>query len=246
MGKRKKRRIGAAKPRRQKTSRQQNTKKTRRFRSSSAGAKANDFARLARERDEALEQQAATSEILKIISSSPGDLMPVFNALLDNATRLCEAKFGNLVLLEGDQFRFVAQCNAPPSYADAIRRNPVLQPPPGHTFDCVAKSKREVHIIDISTDPSATTGMISKLGGARTVLVVPMLKDDRLAGVIAIYRQEVRAFTEQQIDLVKNFAAQAVLAIENARLLNELREALEQQTAAANVLSIISTSPGKL
>jgi GAF domain-containing protein len=198
---------------------------------------------------EALEQQTASAEVLKVISSSPGDLKPVFDSMLANALRICEARFGNLWLREGNQFRIVTDLGGSQEYHDQLFSEPLITPDPRSVIGQIAETGEMVQIEDISKAP--TYGMKMRIttveiGKGRTLVGVPMLKNDDVVGVIAIYRQEVRPFSEKQIELVKNFAAQAVIAIENARLLNELRQSLEQQTATADVLRVISASPGEL
>jgi signal transduction histidine kinase len=194
---------------------------------------------------EALEQQTATSDVLEVISSSPGDLQPVFTAMLENATRICEAKLGNLALLENGQLRVVSLYGAPLAFEEMRRRDPVI--PVGMTpLDRVLESKQTLHIIDLAAQEPYASSPLVKLAGARTFVGVPLSRDGNIIGIFSIYREDVRPFTDKQIALVTNFAAQAVIAIENTRLLNELRESLHQQTATADVLKVISSSPGEL
>jgi GAF domain-containing protein len=200
--------------------------------------------RLLDELRQSLDQQTAAADVLRVISSSPGELEPVFQAMLENAVHICEAKLGLLFRFDGDAFHMAAGVDLPPDYAKFLERRGPFLPPTGALLDRAMKTKRVSYTADMAAD--AAPGSPARLSGARSAVAVPMFKDDDLVGAIVIYRQEVRPFTEKQIELLQNFAAQAVIAIENARLLNELRQSLEQQTAAADVLRVISSSPGEV
>jgi adenylate cyclase len=180
---------------------------------------------------ESLEQQTATSEVLRVISSSAGELDSVFNTILENATRICGAKFGSLVLKDGDAFRFVAMYNAPPAYVELRQREPLIRPNPNSAMERTLATRQATQIADVTEHPTTEDldrRNFAALTGARTLVIVPMLKDDDIVGLIIIYRKEVRPFTDKQIALLQNFAAQAVIAVENARLLSELRQRTDQ------------------
>jgi two-component system, NtrC family, sensor kinase len=207
-------------------------------------------ARLLNEQREALEQQTATAEVLQVINASPGNLAPVFDAMPEKAMRLCAAACGGLFTYDGERFLTVAARGVPAAMAEFREKNPPTVQLGGHVKRLL-ETRRPVQILDWTEEETYRSGDLDAralvdLGGARTNVLVPLLKDEGVIGFFGLYRQEVQAFTDKQIALLENFAAQAVIAMENARLITEQREALEQQTATAEVLRVINASPGDL
>jgi GAF domain-containing protein/nitrogen-specific signal transduction histidine kinase len=206
--------------------------------------------RLLTEQREALEQQTATADVLQVINASPGNLAPVFDAMLEKAMRLCGAAFGTMYTYDGERFHTTATRGVPAAYAEFRTINPPMVRS-GNPITRLLETKHSLQILDMAGEDLYRSGdpdmrAMVDLGGTRTILTVPLLKEGSLLGVITIYRQEVQAFSDKQIALLENFAAQAVIAMENARLIAEQREALEQQTATSEVLQVINASPGNL
>jgi two-component system, NtrC family, sensor kinase len=252
MRRRNKTRGRAIKTRRQNAQKRQNTPKPARRRGAVTARLQAQLDGRTRELNEALEQQTATSDVLQVIARSSGELQPVFDAMLANATRLCEANYGNLWLCEGDDFRSAAlHGSLPRAFLEQWRSGTLFRPGPELPAFRAARGRQPIQIADLAEsqaylngEPLAVAGV--DVAGIRTLLAVPMLKENNSVGVIVIYRKEVRPFSDKQISLVTSFAAQAVIAIENARLLNELRESLQQQMATSDVLGVISSSVGDL
>jgi transcriptional regulator with GAF, ATPase, and Fis domain len=208
------------------------------------------FAECRTERDEALQRETATAEVLGVINSSPGDLGPVFDAVLEKALALCGAAYGGLGTFDGECFHFVAG-QGHPEYVARMRQVGPVRPAPGSTIARIVAGEDAVQIADIADDEVYRAGipdrrMLVDIGGFHTLVTIALRKDNTLLGVLQVYRQEVQPFTNKQIALLQNFAAQAVIAMENARLINETREALDRQTATAEVLQVINSSPGDL
>src|SRR3984957_8606164 len=231
---------GLSKGRRRKSAKRPPPPKLSPDRGPSAADLQKELDRRTRELSEALERQTATSKVLQVISNSPGDLQPVFATILENATRICEATFGKVYLWDGDAFYLVAANDTPRSFADTRRLAP-FRPHAGHPFRSLAETKQVFHVSDMMTLPIYKEGdpqivEAVELGKMRTCLGVPMLKDENLIGAVLVFRQEVRQFSANQIALITNFAAQAVIAVENARLLKELRERTKQVEAQSQEL----------
>ena len=240
--------LTKTRPRKTGTSNRRDEPKVAR-RAKSSVAVLEDKLKLQRELQEARDERAAVAEVLRIISASPGALEPVFKAILENAARICEAKFSSFFLAKADGYHVIALHNVPAAHAELRQRDPIVRHP-DNPLARVGATKRRLEISDARADRAYQSDPqyrdFVSVSGVRTMLLIPMLKEKELVGVLSIYRQKVRPFGDRQIALLTDFAAQAVIAIENTRLLSELRQSLEQQTATSEVLSVISASPGEL